>query len=215
MIDCINLDNYAVSTNVSRYNEDGYTAQNLLIKSARRCKDCLKLLTSLNDGVAQMFNTIKTEFNAGAEELSIAEQVHIVYDKSRAIARYYFLVNENSKSLIELASDINKVINNMLATVPDIIAKLGNVAGIEDKLAELQAHIDTCYLDVYDECSYTTLELAGATARNVNEFITAVNMLESIADFINANQFTVEYDGADEMIITLIDSVDDNETLKL
>ena len=211
MINCIDLDNFALTGNVSRYNEDSLTAQQLLIKSARHTKDAVELLKSLDEGIKNMFSMLELSYNSGLEELVLSENTHIMYNGARRIARYYFLFNENSKSLIELAGDINKVINDGLTAIPNIISQLSNVEGveIEDKLEELQAQLDNCYLDIYDDCSFTTLELAGSTAKNVNEFITLVNMLETIAITINSSSLTFSYTEDGEMLITSVANNDD------
>ena len=214
MINCIDLDNFALTGNTSRYNEDSFTAQNLLIKSARRTKECVHLLTNINEGIKGLVNVTSTSYNAKLEELAIANKLKIIYDKTQAIRRWYFLINENSKSLIELASDINKVINDMLTTLPEIVALLKNITGVEDLVKELETLIDSCYLDVYDSCSYTTLELAGNTAKNVNSFIDIVNSFENVVNIINASSIEITYDADNEGIITVIRE-ENNEILIL
>ena len=214
MIDCIDLDNYALTGNVSRYNEDSLTAQQLLMKSARRTKDALHLLKSLYDGVKSMYTTLELNYDNKTEALSIADATKIPFSSALPIRKYYFLFNENSKAFIELAGDIAKVINEGLNAFTEITTKLSNVEGIEDKLKELSSFVDNCYIDIYDDCSYTTLELAGNTACKVNEFITAVNMLEDLAKYINsASKVVITYDSDGEMLITVITEQNEEELL--
>lgn len=211
MIECINLDNYAVTSNASRYNEDSLTAHNLIMRTAKRTKQAIQLLKSLYDGITAMYSNLKAEYVESLEELDLALIKTIPYDNPSYLTRYYFLFNEDAKGLIELAGDINKSVNNGFTAYAEMITQLSNINGIEDKLKELENYVDSCDIAIYDECSYTTLELAGHTAKNVNDFITAVNMLEDIVKFINNSKLTIDYDSDNEMIITVI--ANDNEEI--
>ena len=201
MIECIDLDNFALTGNVSRYSEDSLTAQQLLIKTARRTKETVALLKSMVDGLK---NFTSVEYNTPLEELVLKT---VEYSQTNYITKHYFLFNENSKGFIELAGDISKVINNALECYPEIISiikdlqAIKDVDGVQAKLTELETHVDSCFSPIYDECSYTTLELAGHTANKLNEFIITVNMVEEIVILFNSTPVT--YDSTEEMLEVL------------
>ncbi|MBO7345324.1 MAG: hypothetical protein J6U92_05245 [Clostridia bacterium] len=159
---------------------------------------------------------LRIAYDEGNEELTVHEEYYITTSIRQNLNRYFFLFQEDGKSAIELAGNVNKVINEGLTLVAELITKLSVIAGIEDKLKELQTYLDGSYLDVYDECSYTVLELAGNTGKYVNDYITVVNMLITIVDYVNNSELSVDYTDADEMLVTVVaDADNNNEILEL
>lgn len=216
MISCIDLDNFSLTGHYSRYNEDSLTAQQLLIRCVRKTKETTETLTSISEGIDGFLKYLRIAYDEGNEELTVHEEYYITTSIRQNLNRYFFLFQEDGKSAIELAGNVNKVINEGLTLVAELITKLSVIAGIEDKLKELQTYLDGSYLDVYDECSYTVLELAGNTGKYVNDYITVVNMLITIVDYVNNSELSVDYTDADEMLVTVVaDADNNNEILEL
>lgn len=200
MIDCINnIDNYALTGHTSVYNEDGLTAQQLLILCAKRIKECVNVCEDLH---ARGYNIInaRATYNADSEEIAIT--LEKILRRANYITRHYFLFNENAKSVIELAGSINKAINECL----NVLAKVCSALGDNPGATTLKALIDNAYVDVYDDCAFTILELAGITAKNVNALIEIINKLEDIT--INIITY------GNEEYVTVFDG-NENETIIL
>lgn len=216
MINYINLDNFALTGNVSRINEDSLTAQQLLIRSARKSRECLRLLAKLGYSIKTAQEETVKEYDAWAEELTLYDKVILTAkDIPITFNRFYFLFAENSKSLIELAGDINKAINECLTFIDKLCGLLLNIDPTkEDTVKELRTHLDSCYVNVFDECSYTTLELAGYTARYVNEFVKSVNMLNDTVNTFDNITPAVAYSVNEEQA-EIAGAVNDEEIFEI
>lgn len=203
------LQNYALTGNVSRYNEDSLTAQQLMIATTKKARECLQTLVNIADGINGLYVALTVEYNGNLEELKLAEKVNIVVKAVEVFNKFYFLFAENSKTLIELSGNVNNGINQALVHITDVLPMLEGL-DVDSELAELKSHLATCYVDTFDECSFTTLELAGNTARNVNELVKAVNMLGDIVTKINASLMPLAYDN--ENMTTPVIFNEDEET---
>ena len=71
---------------------------------------------------------------------------------------------------------------------------------IEQKVAELKEQVNSSYVHIFDENAMTIDELAGNTAKAVNECIKAVNMLSDIVLEVN-NFVALNYVSTEEMLV--------------
>lgn len=209
MIDCIELSNYALTGHYSRYLEDSLTAQNLLMRTAKKTRECVNIVDNLTDAVALAYVDTVQSYDPATEELAVAEVVKISLFKGKTSARWYILFNENAKSFIELTGNVNKAVNECLKELEGCVTHLKTL--LEHKtLDELQQAIDNAYIEVYDDCSFTALELAGTTANNVNCLIDIINSLETFLE----NGAGISYTEVDETIITSLVE-DEDEIIKI
>ena len=68
------------------------------------------------------------------------------------------------------------------------------VMTLEQKVEALKVQINNSYVDIYNECAMTSGELAGHTAKAVNECLKACNMLGDLLVEINDNVITYDID---------------------
>ena len=71
---------------------------------------------------------------------------------------------------------------------------------IGSRVAEIKEQVNASYVCIYNEDAMTQLELAGQTAKAVNECLKAINMLTDLVLDIN-NFLLLHYVEGDEMII--------------
>lgn len=208
-LDCFNdIDNYALTGHTSRYNEDGLTAQQLLIKCAKRVKECINVCEVLHENDYAVIESI-ANYNAGGEELIVG--LNNLFSAKAYVNRFFFLFKENSVSQIELAGNINLAVNeclNVLTATCKMLENYDNVNLTAD-IVELLKLINNAYIDVFDECSMTLLELAGNTAKNINELITIINTLEKITDNIvsfyngDSEEYVAFFKGEEDEILII------------
>ncbi|MBO5712863.1 MAG: hypothetical protein J6R88_01500 [Clostridia bacterium] len=206
------LTNYALTGHTSRYNEDGLTGQQLLIKSARTCKKCLETIVNVMEGINTAYpevlataTQVGTTANGNLYELGLQQNIKIPVAKVDKINTFYFLFAEDGKSLIELSADINNCVLQGLEQVE----KLSNAftllhSSTEEKVSELKTYLNGCEVVVFDDCALTVLELAGHSAYNVNQLVKAVNIVLTIVN--NLNDLGLLYE--DEAITTLAGNYD-------
>ena len=207
MLDCIkDIDNYALTGHTSIYNEDGLTAQQLLMTCAKRVKECINVCEVLHSNNYKLIET-KTNYNSQSEELVIG--LNSLFNAKAYVNRFFLLFKENAKSPIELAGTINNAINECLNVLTSTTTFFDSY---DDELVtadneKLKSLINTAYVDIYDDCAMTLLELAGITAKNVNELVTCVNALEELT-----NKIVATYDG-EEYSSIFAEYDDENEIL--
>lgn len=63
---------------------------------------------------------------------------------------------------------------------------------IEQKVQEIKSQVNTCYVNIFNENAMTSLELAGQTAKSVNECLKVVNMLSDLVLEISDNVITYD-----------------------
>jgi hypothetical protein len=216
MIYNIDLDNYALSGHTGRINEDNNTASYLLLKTVKKCKECCNVLAGLCDGVELIRNVNVVEYDPNSENLSLYTR-YFIDTSTVKNGKRYFLFNEDSKSFIELAAIVNKKINEGLQAIEkayDVLATLEDLEVSTELKNELKNHVNACYVNVFDDCSMTTLELAGATARNVNDFVTAINLLSDVIEQVNKATFELAtYTDPETLTASVIDSGNENLVL--
>ena len=72
------------------------------------------------------------------------------------------------------------------------------VMSLEQKVTDLKVQINNSYVDIYNECAMSSGELAGHTARAVNECLKACNMLGDL--IVELNDQVITYDINSEML---------------
>lgn len=73
------------------------------------------------------------------------------------------------------------------------------VMTMTEKVEALKVQINNSYVDIYNECAMSSGELAGHTAKAVNECLKACNMLGDL--LIDINDSLLIYDIGSEMLI--------------
>lgn len=203
MLDCIkNIDNFALTGSTSIYGEDTVTAQQLLIKSAKKVKECVNVCEKLYENNYTVI-TQELTYNAEQEELAIKSIKLSLTNASAYVQRFFYLFNENSKSPIELAGNINSAINECLTVIENTCKGLTG-----DSIKTLLAELDGLYVDIYEDCPMTLLELAGKTAKNVNGLVSTINQLEVII-----NTLVISYSEDTESLNALTGVEDENVIL--
>lgn len=135
--------NFALTNNLSIYNEDSTTAQKLTIDCVNKMKECLLMVDDLAKGIENIKDFLQLNYNEKEEELELT---------------------------------------------------------IGQKVAELKEQVNASYVCVFDENAMSTLELAGNTAKAVNECIKAVNMLSDLV--LEVNDFiALNYVPGEEMLV--------------
>lgn len=208
-LDCIkDIDNYALTGCTSIYNEDGLTAQQLLITCAKRVKECINVCEVLHTNNYEVVETTNT-YNSNAEELVIG--LNKLFSAKAYVNRFFFLFKENAKSPIELAGTINSAINECLDVLASTTSLLTNFSDskVQEDVKVLTSLITGAYVDIFDDCAMTLLELAGITARHVNDLVKAVNSLELITDNIinvyngDSEEYSTIFSGAEDEILII------------
>lgn len=179
---CIDLDNYALTGCFSRYNEDSLTAQQLFIKTAKKCKECVNTIDGLRKSIENAYIINSSTIDPSTEEVIVEVRLYLKIASYRTYSKYYFLFNEDSKTFIELSADINKAINECLTELSNLINKIKELGIDSTELAALNTSIDSSYVEIYDDCSFNILELSGRTAKNVNCLIDIINNFENNLD---------------------------------
>lgn len=135
------LGRYGLTGKTGIYNEDNTTAQQLNMLSARKIRECLRVVYRLGEKLERM--ELVLEYSYENKELSV---------------------------------------------------------GMEEKINDLKNQINSSYVCVFNEDAMTQIELAGNTAKAVNECLKAVNML---ADLVNdLDKLTsLHYTEAEKMLI--------------
>lgn len=192
---CIeNLNDYAVSGQTSIYGEDSITAKALIMKCARKMRECVKVLMGVEQSVT-------------GTTLSTYQPM------------FYPLYHEDSKSLIELAGDIYKANNDCITFIEELIVKVIELdSSKEEQLTELRNTLNTAYVDVYDDCAMNILELAGLTGAIVNDCVENVNNFYNIVAGVKApedEEGGYEYDENEETLIVATNYVEDDEEVLL
>lgn len=214
IFDIENLSNFALTGHTSVHNENGLTAQQLLIKSSKKVKECLNTVQNVYNAVEKAMINSGLEYDSTVEEIAVANSVIVrIENANNYVDKFYYLFNENSTSQIELAGNISNAINEGLKVVSELATRLIDLDGnTEVSAKELIAFVDSAYIDVYDECAMNLLELAGITANCVNDLIKAVNTLYVLAGTINGGTLADSY--YDETLTTLLNESED-ETLEI
>lgn len=124
--------------------------------------------------------------------------------------------NEDSMTAQELSIKSANKIKECLLMVDDLATSINNIKEylginynadseeleltIGQKVTELKEQVNKSYVCIFNENAMTQLELAGQTAKAVNECIKAVNMLGDLV--LEVNDFiTLNYAKNEEMLI--------------
>lgn len=132
----LKLSAFALTNNLSVYNEDGLTAQELNIRNANKIKECLVAVMDIAEEIDLIKAELGLAYNGDAEELELT---------------------------------------------------------IGEKITAIKNQVNSSYVCIFNENAMTNLELAGCTARAVNECVKAVNMLADLVKTI-----TISYDATAE-----------------
>lgn len=200
MIELLDLDNYALTNHVSRYNEDGLTGKYLLMSAGKKLKESIYAIDTIKDAIDTSKLDSYIEYSAD-ETLYLGKQVRTSINIKKSSNRYYPTLLEDGKSPIELAGNINRIINEGIEYIESYLSELTDVPGAEN----LKEILPSYYVDMYNDCAMTLLELAGVTANNVNNFVDIVNNLYSVLQ----GDFNLDPNAE---ILTLAITIDENET---
>ena len=108
---------YALTTNVGLYNEDSMTAQKLMIESAKKIKECLEMVSVLSEGIENIYNFLKINYNEENEELELSIGEKITNLKSQVNSSYVCIYNEDALTSGELAGRTAQATNECLKAV--------------------------------------------------------------------------------------------------
>ena len=125
------------------------------------------------------------------------------------------LYNEDSMTAQQLAIQSANKIKECMIAIDDLATAIENiqkflqmnyeeeseqvVITIEQCVKEIKNHVNSSYVHIFNEDAMTSGELAGCTAKAVNECLKAVNMLSDLVLDINDNVIT--YDSDNNMLI--------------
>lgn len=202
MINCCNdIDNYALTGSTSIYGEDKITAQQVLITTVKKVKECVAVCEELTNNIDNLLTERIVTYPDGA--MSIYLEFNGFKAKTPGY-RWHFLFNENAKSPIEVAGNVNCAINECLNVLNTVVARLLDYPTIEKALNELKTAVNGSYVDVYNECAMTYLELAGSTAKAVNDLVKLLNSLEE-----TVTKIAVLYNGENEELTMLVNLIEE------
>lgn len=126
-----------------------------------------------------------------------------IYNEDSMTAQQLNVVNANKiKECLLAVDDLSTAIENMKA---GIVANYNGdkeelELSIGDKVAAIKDQVKASYVCVFNENAMTSLELAGNTAKAVNECLKAVNMLSDLVLEVN-KLILLGYMPGDEMLI--------------
>lgn len=126
-----------------------------------------------------------------------------LYNEDSMTAQQLNIVNNNKiKECLEAVADLTEAIENMKETLK--INYSGDAEELEltidQKVAAIKTQVDSSYVCIFNEDAMTNLELAGHTARAVNECLKAVNMLSDLVLEVN-EIITLNYIAPEEMLV--------------
>ena len=121
------------------------------------------------------------------------------------------LYNEDSRTAQQLAIQSANKIKECLLAVEDLTVAIENiqkylkmeyaeeseeiVLTIEQSVKNIKDQVNASYVSIFNEDAMTTGELAGCTAKAVNECLKAINMLADLVLDISDNVITYDIDG--------------------
>ena len=149
----------------------------------------------------------------GGSIMSVLDK--IIKFRAYAMAHNTTLYNEDSITAQQLNIRTADKIAECLQTVNDLAIAIENIKAYlkitynEDaeeleltfgkKIEEIKTQVNNSYVCLFDENSMTALELAGNTARAVNECLKAVNMLCDLVVDLN-DTIALNYSPEDSML---------------
>lgn len=125
------------------------------------------------------------------------------YNEDSMTAQELNLINANKiKECLEAVELQRQAIENMKEAI--LLKYTGDTEELEitidTQIAEIRKQVDASYVCIYNEDAMDNLELAGHTARAVNECLKAINMMTDVIVSIN-NSLLLGYIPEEEMAI--------------
>lgn len=216
------IQNYGLTTSVGVYGEDQYSARRLNIVNSNKIRECLLVLDYLTSEIESLKVAFDVQYEGSQEELDFIFNTKVEHVKQSVNKLYFSVFHENSMSPIELNGEISKLINECLEIVNNLVDNLKDINGaittdynesnemlsiyyealikvISESVTAIKEQVDASYVYVYNEDAMNNLELAGCTAKSINECLKAINMLYDLVKEIK-NSVIVDYTINEEML---------------